>query len=439
MINKTQSIVRKSTLAACILASLAFAPNVIPQEAPNLTAIWWNPIESGWGLNINQQGGTIFAAWYTYGSNNEPLWLVASDVKRNASGAFAGKVFRTTGVPLAQINGDAIRSVAEVGNLTLTPNADGGMQFGYQVVLGGESIRAEKQLTKYIFAAPPNCRSIAAGANRMDAKNYQDIWWNDKEPGWGLNVIHQEKIIFLAWYSYNEQGEPLWYTANITKVEGAERFTGFLYRTKGRSISQINGAPAIIGTPEEAGRATLDFANGENATMTYTIGGATQTKTITRFNFAQPATVCEQPVAPPPPMQPPQLPPTQSAELFDWLKASNYKMWAAEANIHPAASPHPTRVRSYANAALEQSIKAKNTTHPMGSAVVKEIYNNIDQLTGWAVMVKTQPASDGGRGWYWYENLNTTTNTPVAASNGSGLCQGCHSAGTDFIRTRFPF
>jgi hypothetical protein len=28
--------------------------------------IWWNASESGWGLNVAQQGNVLFATWFTY-------------------------------------------------------------------------------------------------------------------------------------------------------------------------------------------------------------------------------------------------------------------------------------------------------------------------------------------------------------------------------------
>ncbi len=31
--------------------------------------------ESGWGINFAHQGNLLFATWYTYGTNNAPMWL----------------------------------------------------------------------------------------------------------------------------------------------------------------------------------------------------------------------------------------------------------------------------------------------------------------------------------------------------------------------------
>jgi CubicO group peptidase (beta-lactamase class C family) len=70
----------------------------------NRSDIWWNPRQSGWGLSLIEQGSTLAVAWYTYGADRQPIWLVATLV-RDASGRFSGSLRRpTTGTPFAQIN-----------------------------------------------------------------------------------------------------------------------------------------------------------------------------------------------------------------------------------------------------------------------------------------------------------------------------------------------
>src|SRR3954469_24052414 len=40
--------------------------------------LWWNPAESGWGLNTTHQGNILFATLFVYAGDGQPLWLVAS-------------------------------------------------------------------------------------------------------------------------------------------------------------------------------------------------------------------------------------------------------------------------------------------------------------------------------------------------------------------------
>ena len=82
---------------------------------------------------------------------------------------------------------------------------------------------------------------------------------------------------------------------------------------------------------------------------------------------------------------------------------------------------------------------AGNDAHPVGSGTVKEMYNGDGNLQGWAVMLKTQADSDGGKGWFWYEVTSTTDgSSPVGIGNGIPLCFGCHAIGKDYVFTRYP-
>ncbi len=135
--------------------------------------------------------------------------------------------------------------------------------------------------------------------------------------------------------------------------------------------------------------------------------------------------------------------PTGQRALFQFLKSGEYKGFAAsESENHPSRRPHTKfgwPVRVFVNETLDKSMKAGNDVHPRGSASVKEMYDSDDNLQGWAVMLKTQPDSAGGQGWFWYEVTSTTDgSSPVAIGNGIPLCFGCHSLGGDFVLTKYP-
>ena len=127
--------------------------------------------------------------------------------------------------------------------------------------------------------------------------------------------------------------------------------------------------------------------------------------------------------------------PSNSADLFQYLQAKDYGSLASESGKH--ASPVHGSVQTYFNDKLFESFTNSNTTHPVGSATIKELYSG-NTVTGWAVAVKVSTSAGNGDDWYWYENFSTTTNNPVANGTGLAGCAGCHSSGTDFIRTTFP-
>jgi len=135
--------------------------------------------------------------------------------------------------------------------------------------------------------------------------------------------------------------------------------------------------------------------------------------------------------------------PVAKDKLFSYLQAGSYKSLAAkESGRHPTRGPHTKigwPVRVFLGPNLDASLKAGNTTHPAGSAAVKEMYDGSGKLQGWAVMVKTTADSAGGKGWFWYEITSTTDGSkPVATGNGVPLCFGCHFTGRDFVLTDYP-
>jgi hypothetical protein len=132
-------------------------------------------------------------------------------------------------------------------------------------------------------------------------------------------------------------------------------------------------------------------------------------------------------------------PPANGSELFEWLKAGNYKSWVHESEQHPSAGPHPQAVIAYLNATLDESLASGADAHPKGSAAVKELFDGSGNISGWAVSIKTQDDSAAGQGWYWYEMLGTNADSRVVADgNGVPLCFGCHTPGKDFVLIPHP-
>jgi trypsin-like peptidase len=63
--------------------------------SPAVGDMWWNAAESGWGISISQQFGTLFAVWYTYLPSGAPAWYVMPGGNWNAPGTYTGTLYRT--------------------------------------------------------------------------------------------------------------------------------------------------------------------------------------------------------------------------------------------------------------------------------------------------------------------------------------------------------
>jgi hypothetical protein len=113
---------RTPSLLSCVallLPSAVFAATPFSTDASDL---WWNPDESGWGINLVQQGNLIFATLYVYGADSRARWYVASDmqaaqVPSDRPYNFAGTLFETTGPVFSAPFNPAVVTRRPVGNI----------------------------------------------------------------------------------------------------------------------------------------------------------------------------------------------------------------------------------------------------------------------------------------------------------------------------------
>jgi hypothetical protein len=265
-------------------------PTSTPAPEVNYQGMWWNPLESGWGIDLAHQGNVIFATWFTHDANGN-AWYLTMTAFQTGPGTFTGTLYRTTGPPLDAAFDPAQVQRTEVGSGTLSfSDADHGT-LSYTV----NGISQAKPITRQVFGTLPRC-TWGAVPDLALATNYTDLWWvpGGAESGWGIDFTHQGDVIFAAWFTYDFNGAALPLTATLRKVAPGV-YTGALIRTSGPPFSAAPWVPAAV-TRMEVGTATVAFANGNAATLTFTVndGGrtTTQTKAITRQVFRAPGTVC---------------------------------------------------------------------------------------------------------------------------------------------------
>jgi hypothetical protein len=114
------------------------------------------------------------------------------------------------------------------------------------------------------------------------ATDYAGLWWKPNEPGWGLAVTQQSDVMFLVMYVYDDAGRPVWYVAPDCGVSD-NGCMGTLYRTTGPAFGPTFDASQVHAFT--AGTVSVNFTDGNNATLTYTVNGVSGNKTITRQVF----------------------------------------------------------------------------------------------------------------------------------------------------------
>lgn len=133
------------------------------------------------------------------------------------------------------------------------------------------------------------------------------------------------------------------------------------------------------------------------------------------------------------------VPPTDKDMLMNWLNGGYYSDWAQESAVHNSFGPHDD-VKVFYNSILNESMKAGNKEHPVGSTSVKEQYKN-GKHYGWSVAIKLEAESKGGDGWYWFETLDKMDKSKIAFSGTGEIgCTGCHNrpGNKDLILSGYP-
>jgi cytochrome c553 len=97
-------------------------PPVIPTY--DLTDLWWNPQEPGWGLNLIQHSpsNNVFGVLYTYEASRRPLWLVMAGGRWTTTLQFEGDLFRTSGPHYNQPFDPTRVQAVKVGTMTIDLN-----------------------------------------------------------------------------------------------------------------------------------------------------------------------------------------------------------------------------------------------------------------------------------------------------------------------------
>jgi hypothetical protein len=146
--------------------------------ATNYQDLWWvaGGAESGWGINLNHQGDTIFATWFTYDLDGSPLWLVVT-ARKTGSGIYSGDLYRTAGARFDAFD-PANVVPTKVGTATFTFANGNSATFRYTVQVSGMPgpVTQTKAITRELFVPPagtvcgepyrtPTAVTIAAAAD----------------------------------------------------------------------------------------------------------------------------------------------------------------------------------------------------------------------------------------------------------------------------------
>jgi Bacterial Ig-like domain (group 3) len=264
------SVYSGDTNNASVQTTLSFA--VAATGPRDYSDLWWAGLaENGWGMSIMQKGAVQFNTFYIYDAQGKPTWVVMPGGAWDSTFTrFSGPLYQTTGSPYFDYDASRLNVPAPIGNATLTFTNLNAAVLDYTI--SGQSGR--KQIARQPFGVPDSAPRLLV----------RDMWWGGQtENGWGLAIAQQDRNLFTVWFTYDAGGKPTWYVVSGGKWD-ENVFTGDVYTTT---------SSAWIGTTYDtsqfkftkAGEMTITFTDQDNAVMTTTIDGVTQSKPITRQPF----------------------------------------------------------------------------------------------------------------------------------------------------------
>lgn len=118
--------------------------------------------------------------------------------------------------------------------------------------------------------------------------DFTDLWYNTAESGWGFNVIQQGNTLFGTLFVYGSDNSARWFVADamlpVDATGGTYRFNSKFYRVTGPyyAAGTFNTGDVNV---TEVGQATITFTTATTATLVYSVGADTVTKTMTRQTF----------------------------------------------------------------------------------------------------------------------------------------------------------
>ncbi|MGA8032691.1 MAG: hypothetical protein WCB48_09875 [Casimicrobiaceae bacterium] len=130
-------VIAFAMLSTAAVAAAPGATAVGPVQAKaafgtDVSDLWWNPSESGWGMQLVQEGDFVFATVYAYGANGSPTWMTGELVANGGSG-FSGPLYVTSGPWFGGPFDPTAVGVRQAGTMTVTLQTAGTAVVAYSV------------------------------------------------------------------------------------------------------------------------------------------------------------------------------------------------------------------------------------------------------------------------------------------------------------------
>lgn len=155
--------------AAMLAALLPLSAGAVNTWGTDLSDLWWNANESGWGANIAHQNNTLFLTLFVYGPDGRARWYVGSALV-SLGGAnlytFRGPLYETNGPAFSSSFNPSAVGVRQVGTATFVLGQVTNATLTYSV----DGVTVTKAITRQTFGTN-NLAGVYVGAAMGSATN----------------------------------------------------------------------------------------------------------------------------------------------------------------------------------------------------------------------------------------------------------------------------
>lgn len=136
---------------AALLLALAAAPTTFAASGYDLTDMWWNPAEPGWGVDFIQQRDVIVATLYVQGADGRPDWYTGALAFQGLAPqthqiTYAGDIFEATGVWFGA-SPYSMSAARKVGTMTVVAPTMTAATLTYSI----DGVTVSKSIQRYTF------------------------------------------------------------------------------------------------------------------------------------------------------------------------------------------------------------------------------------------------------------------------------------------------
>ena len=198
--------------------------------------MWWDPNQSGAGIDFQLLGGDLYAIWYTYGSDGNPTWYIAS-------GPYQGHRWEGT---IGRFRRDPVSGVVSdepVGSMTVTFLDPRNAVLEWEL----DELRGSQRIERFMLSAD------------LPDFNYTGTWYEPAASGYGLTVATQGEVLATVLYFYDVDGVPRW--AVGTTSAGGLGEQPIAVPVSVYTGGFCPGCPATEPQAQSSGTVTVDFTS----------------------------------------------------------------------------------------------------------------------------------------------------------------------------------